>query len=81
MSLVVLISEFNIVKKAKELMKKEVYLIVGEFRELGVKKVVPSHCICNSVREAFAEEYKEDFIKFGVGKIMKLSKYGFSLEN
>jgi 7,8-dihydropterin-6-yl-methyl-4-(beta-D-ribofuranosyl)aminobenzene 5'-phosphate synthase len=70
----------NIVKKVKELMKKDnVYLVTGgfhhppiavvkKFRELGVKKVAPSHCTGDPVREAFAEEYKEDFIEYGVGK-------------
>jgi 7,8-dihydropterin-6-yl-methyl-4-(beta-D-ribofuranosyl)aminobenzene 5'-phosphate synthase len=73
----------NIVKEAKDLMKKEVYLVVGgfhhpsmavvkKFRELGVKKVAPSHCTGDSVREAFKEEYKEDFIEYGVGKIIEI---------
>ncbi|KYH36052.1 MAG: MBL fold metallo-hydrolase [Candidatus Bathyarchaeota archaeon B24] len=73
----------NIVKKAKELMNKDVYLVVGgfhnppisvvkEFRELGVKKVAPSHCTGDLVREAFREEYKEDFIEYGVGKIIEV---------
>lgn len=38
--------------------------IVKKFRELGVKKVAPSHYTGDPVREAFAEEYKEDFIEF-----------------
>ena len=74
----------NIVKKAKELMKEEgVYLVVGgfhhppisvveEFKELGVKKVAPSHCTGDSVRDAFAREYKEDSIEFGVGRTIEI---------
>lgn len=74
----------NIVKKVKELMKKDnVYLVTGgfhhppiavvkKFRELGVKKVAPSHCTGDPVREAFAEEYKEDFIEYGVGKTIEI---------
>ncbi len=74
----------NIVKKAKELMKKDnVYLVIGgfhhppiavvkKFRELGVKKVAPSHCTGDLVREAFREEYKEDFIEYGVGKTIEI---------
>ena len=73
----------KIVKKAKELLGKEVYLVVGgfhhppvsvveELRELGVKKVAPSHCTGDRVREAFKEEYKEDFIEYGVGKIIEI---------
>ena len=74
----------NIVKKAKELMKKdEVYLVLGgfhyppistvkEFRKLKVKKVAPSHCTGNLVREAFKKEYKEDFIEYGAGKVIEI---------
>ncbi len=73
----------NIVKKAKKLMKKDIYLVVGgfhhpplscvkEFRKLQVKKVAPSHCVGDPVREAFRKEYKQDFIEYGVGKIIKI---------
>jgi len=74
----------NIVKKAKELMKRDkVYLVVGgfhhppvscvkEFRELKVEKVAPSHCTGDLIREAFREEYKENFIEYGVGKIIEV---------
>ena len=74
----------NIVKKAKKLMKKDkVYLVLGgfhhppiscvkEFRKVGVEKVAPSHCTGDLVREAFRKEYKEDFIEYGVGKIIEI---------
>ena len=74
----------NIVKKAKELMKREkVYLVVGgfhhppvtcvkEFKELQVEKVAPSHCTGDLVREAFRREYKENFIEYGVGKMIEI---------
>lgn len=73
----------NIVEKARELMERDVCLVVGglhhprlsvvkEFRELGVKKVAPSHCTGGPAREAFAEEYKENYIKSGVGKIIEI---------
>jgi len=73
----------KIVRKAKELMDKDVYLVMGgfhspplsvvqEFRELEVEKVAPSHCTGDQAIQAFAEEYKEDFIKNGVGKIIKI---------
>ncbi|MFO8235848.1 MAG: hypothetical protein R6U04_10645 [Bacteroidales bacterium] len=70
----------GIVKRAKEMMKEDkVYLVVGgfhrppisvvkKFREIGVEKVAPSHCTGNPVRNAFAKEYKKDFIEYGVGK-------------
>jgi 7,8-dihydropterin-6-yl-methyl-4-(beta-D-ribofuranosyl)aminobenzene 5'-phosphate synthase len=74
----------NIVGKAKEIFpEEEVYLVVGgfhhppmavikKFRELGVKKVAPSHCTGDQVREAFRNEYREDFIEYGVGKIVEI---------
>ncbi len=72
----------NIVKRAKELMRKEkIYLVLGgfhhppiscvkEFKKLGVEKVAPSHCTGDTAREAFRKEYKENFIEYGVGKII-----------
>lgn len=74
----------KIVKEAKELAEKEkVYLVLGgfhhpptstvqEFREIEVAKVAPSHCTGDEVRNAFAEEYQEDFIEYGVGKIIEI---------
>ncbi|MBS3772106.1 MAG: hypothetical protein KGY69_17775, partial [Bacteroidales bacterium] len=73
-----------IVRRAKELTGKEsVYLVVGgfhrpprstvkEFRELGIEKVAPTHCTGDKVRNAFAEEYREDFVEYGVGKILEI---------
>jgi len=74
----------NIVKKAKEMFpQKEIYLVLGgfhfppkrvveEFKNLGVKKVAPSHCSGEEIREAFKEEYQENFIENGVGKIIEI---------
>ncbi len=73
----------NIVKSAKKLMKKDIYLVLGgfhyppiscikEFRKLQVEKVAPSHCTGDLAREAFRKEYKEDFIDYGVGKIIEI---------
>lgn len=74
----------KIVRKAKEIFpEKEVYLAMGGFhqppmsvvkgfRELDVQKAAPSHCTGDPVREAFREEYKEDFIEYGVGKIIEI---------
>ena len=75
----------NIVRKTKKLMKKDkVYLVLGgfhhppiscikEFKELGVEKVAPSHCTGDLVRETFRKEYKENFIEYGVGKIVEIN--------
>lgn len=73
----------NIVRTSKELMNKNVYLVTGgfhsppisvvrEFRELNVEKVAPSHCTGEPATHAFKEEYKEDFIEGGVGKIIRI---------
>jgi len=50
----------------------ELNKIVNSFRELGVKKVAPCHCSGDRTRELFKEEYKEDFISNGVGKIIEI---------
>jgi 7,8-dihydropterin-6-yl-methyl-4-(beta-D-ribofuranosyl)aminobenzene 5'-phosphate synthase len=79
----------NIIKKAKELAKENVYLvlggfhlfgaddaeiekIIGNFRDLGVKKVAPCHCTGDKAISLFEKEYKENFVKVGVGKIIEV---------
>jgi 7,8-dihydropterin-6-yl-methyl-4-(beta-D-ribofuranosyl)aminobenzene 5'-phosphate synthase len=76
----------RIVKKAQEICpKKEVYLTVGGFhhppmevvkglRQLGVKKVAPSHCTGDHVIQAFRREYREGFITYGVGQIIEVKE-------
>jgi len=79
----------NIVKKAKEITKEDVYLVTGgfhlggtseqeirnileSFRKLGVKKVAPCHCKGDRAINLFKEEYKDNFIKAGIGKIIEV---------
>ena len=74
----------NIVRRAKKLMEKDkVYLVLGgfhqpaiscikEFKELGVEKVAPSHCTGDLARDAFRREYGENFIEYGVGKVIEI---------
>ncbi len=45
----------------------EIKDIIKEFRDLGVKKVAPSHCSGSMTRELFEEEYGDDFIPNGAG--------------
>ncbi len=63
--------------------QQEIYLVMGgfhhppasvvqEFKSLGVKKVAPSHCTGEEAISEFEEEYKENFIKSGVGKIIDI---------
>ena len=74
----------NIVKKAKEMFpEKNIYLVLGgfhhppkkvvyELKKLKVEKVAPSHCSGDLIIEAFKKEYKENFIKSGVGRIIEI---------
>jgi 7,8-dihydropterin-6-yl-methyl-4-(beta-D-ribofuranosyl)aminobenzene 5'-phosphate synthase len=74
----------NIIRKTKEIFPgEEVYLVLGgfhhpsiavvdNFRKLGIQKVAPTHCTGNLAREAFRKEYKEDFIEYGVGKVINI---------
>lgn len=74
----------HIVRKARELFPElKIHLAIGGFhhppvavvkglRHLGVEKVAPSHCTGDHVIEAFKKEYKDDFIGYGVGKIIKI---------
>jgi len=76
----------EIVKKAKQMLNKDVYLVLGGFhllglsdsqiqriiqqlRDLGVRKVGPSHCTGERPIELFKQEYREDFVPIGVGRI------------
>jgi 7,8-dihydropterin-6-yl-methyl-4-(beta-D-ribofuranosyl)aminobenzene 5'-phosphate synthase len=79
----------DMIKRAKEVTKESIYLVIGgfhlggasdadlmqiinAFRELGVKKVGPCHCSGNRCRELFEEEYGDDFVEVGVGKIIEV---------
>jgi 7,8-dihydropterin-6-yl-methyl-4-(beta-D-ribofuranosyl)aminobenzene 5'-phosphate synthase len=76
----------EIVKRAKQMLNKNVYLVLGGFhlldlsdsqiqqiirqlRDLGVQKVGPSHCTGDRAIELFKQEYREDCIPIGVGRI------------
>ncbi|OPX17979.1 hypothetical protein BXT86_03620 [candidate division WOR-3 bacterium 4484_100] len=48
--------------------------IISDFRKLGVGKIASSHCSGDRCRELFKEEYKEDFIEFGVGGIIEVKE-------
>jgi 7,8-dihydropterin-6-yl-methyl-4-(beta-D-ribofuranosyl)aminobenzene 5'-phosphate synthase len=79
----------DIVKKAKELLNQNIYLVLGgfhlsgsskeviekvvcEFKKMWVEKVAPCHCSGDKTRELFKQEYKEDFISGGVGKMIEI---------
>lgn len=50
----------------------EIKGIMAGFRLLGVKKVGPTHCSGDLARKLFSEEFKDDFIQAGLGKIIDL---------
>jgi 7,8-dihydropterin-6-yl-methyl-4-(beta-D-ribofuranosyl)aminobenzene 5'-phosphate synthase len=52
---------------------QELKEIIQEFKNLGVQKVAPCHCSGDRTRELFREEYQNDFIDNGVGKIIEIS--------
>jgi len=35
-----------------------------------VKKIAPSHCSGDEIRELFKKEYQNDFIENGVGRLL-----------
>jgi len=50
----------------------ELLNIIGDFKELGVEKAAPCHCSGDKCRELFENEYKENYIENGVGKVISL---------
>jgi 7,8-dihydropterin-6-yl-methyl-4-(beta-D-ribofuranosyl)aminobenzene 5'-phosphate synthase len=74
----------DIVKTAKRMLNRKIYLVLGgfhlgdatevikEFRLLGVEKVAPCHCTGDTAVQQFKEEYEDDFIENGVGKVINI---------
>lgn len=54
----------------------QIQSIIREFRELGVQKVGASHCTGDKPIELFKQEYREDFVPIGVGRIGIPGKLG-----
>ena len=46
--------------------------VIEGFRQLGVRKVAPCHCSGDETRKLFREEYEENYINSGAGKIITL---------
>ncbi|RKY86187.1 MBL fold metallo-hydrolase [candidate division KSB1 bacterium] len=81
----------KILKKSKEIIDKDIYLVLGgfhlrdkssseikkiisEFRKIGVLKVGPTHCTGDLAIRMFREEYGENCISLGVGRILKFDE-------
>jgi 7,8-dihydropterin-6-yl-methyl-4-(beta-D-ribofuranosyl)aminobenzene 5'-phosphate synthase len=56
----------------KDKTHSEIAAIVRAFRRLGVERVGPCHCTGEQAIRAFADEYGEDFIPIGTGKIIAI---------
>jgi 7,8-dihydropterin-6-yl-methyl-4-(beta-D-ribofuranosyl)aminobenzene 5'-phosphate synthase len=54
--------------------KGQIDAILRDFRRLEVERVAPCHCTGDQAIAMFAEEYGEDFIQTGAGKIIILGK-------
>jgi len=52
--------------------QREIEGILSEFRRLGVRKVAPCHCTGEQAIRMFRQEYGEDFIQAGVGKVIRV---------
>jgi len=52
----------------------EMMAILADFRRLGVEKVGPSHCTGDQSIAMFAEEYGDDFIRSGAGKVFHVDE-------
>jgi 7,8-dihydropterin-6-yl-methyl-4-(beta-D-ribofuranosyl)aminobenzene 5'-phosphate synthase len=52
--------------------QREIEGILSEFRRLGVRKVAPCHCTGEQAIRMFRQEYGEDFIQAGVGKVVRV---------
>jgi 7,8-dihydropterin-6-yl-methyl-4-(beta-D-ribofuranosyl)aminobenzene 5'-phosphate synthase len=48
----------------------ELEALIVEFRRLGVKKVAPCHCTGDQAIQMFSDEYGNDFIQAGVGRVV-----------
>jgi 7,8-dihydropterin-6-yl-methyl-4-(beta-D-ribofuranosyl)aminobenzene 5'-phosphate synthase len=44
--------------------------IIADFRGMGVRQVSPTHCTGDLALQMFAEEYGDDFVQGGVGRVI-----------
>lgn len=51
----------------------DIAAIVKEFRRLGVQKVAPSHCSGGGAVLQFKEEYGDDFLMAGAGRVITIN--------
>ena len=54
-----------------EYSQSQIRRIIAYFRELGVKQVSPTHCTGERAIAMFADEYGDDYIEGGVGRVIE----------
>ncbi len=59
---------FHLLHKSDDELKQ----IIGEFRNLGVKKTGPTHCTGDRAIQMFKQAYGPDFVQMGVGRRLKI---------
>jgi 7,8-dihydropterin-6-yl-methyl-4-(beta-D-ribofuranosyl)aminobenzene 5'-phosphate synthase len=52
--------------------EKEIRGIIGAFLRMGIQKVAPCHCTGDRAMAMFKVAYGENYIKTGVGRIIKI---------
>ena len=52
--------------------KKTITPIVNRFKQLGIKKIAPTHCTGKNARGLFKQEYGNDFIEVRVGQTIEV---------
>ena len=50
----------------------EIRAIIQRLKELGVKKVAPSHCTGDNAMRIFRDEWADDFIEGGLGTFIEV---------
>lgn len=50
----------------------QIQSVIDGFRQLGVRIVAPCHCSGDKTRKLFRQEYEEDYVNSGAGKIITL---------
>lgn len=52
--------------------RKDIELIVNEFKKMGIKKVGPTHCSGKLAEEIFQKQYRENFISIRAKEIIQI---------
>jgi 7,8-dihydropterin-6-yl-methyl-4-(beta-D-ribofuranosyl)aminobenzene 5'-phosphate synthase len=52
--------------------KGEIEEIIKGFKKLGVRSVGPCHCTGDKARQLFEQEYQENYIDVGAGKVITM---------